>query len=148
MKKKYFTLILFFCSTISFSNTNLNQFDYSVVFVGNFENDIVSLSINKVLLVNHYKITNVDSIKKEHLSLTQSGKVIKIFYNGRQITKSKIEVDFVIDIDITVNRKLKKIKIDLRKGKVILIDYCINDNKSPDIKKISIEQIQEPVILM
>ncbi len=65
-----------------------------------------------------------------------------------KITKSKIEVDFVIDIDITVNRKLKKIKIDLRKGKVILIDYCINDNKSPDIKKISIEQIQEPVILM
>ena len=99
------------------------------------------------MLVDQYKVANVDSLKKGHLSLTQSDK-IKIFYNGREITKSKISVDFLIDIDITVNRKLKKIKIDLRKGKVILIDYCINDNKSPDIKKISIEQIQEPVILM
>jgi len=60
----------------------------------------------------------------------------------------KISVDFLIDIDITVNKKLKKFKLDLRKGRVILVDYCTNGNISPDIKRIKIEQIQEPVILM
>ncbi|MFN2438454.1 MAG: hypothetical protein ABR503_04580 [Chitinophagaceae bacterium] len=148
MKKEYLTLLLFFCSTITFSNTKFNDFDYSIVFIGGFKNDIVSLSINKILLVDQYKVANVDSIKKGHLSLTQSDKEIKIFYNGRQITKSKIPVDFVIDFDITVNKKLKKFKLDLRKGKVILVDYCINDKLSPNIKKISVQQIQEPVILM
>jgi|GEM_PF-3516129 hypothetical protein len=147
MKKKYLTLLLFFCSTITFSNTKFNEFDYSIVFIGGFKNDIVSLSINKILLVDQYKVANVDSLKKGHLSLTQSDE-IKIFYNGREITKSKISVDFLIDIDITVNKKLKKFKLDLRKGRVILVDYCINGNISPDIKRIKIEQIQEPVILM
>jgi len=148
MKKKYLTLLLlFFCSTITFSNTKFNEFDYSIVFIGGFKNDIVSLSINKILLVDQYKVANVDSLKKGHLSLTQSDE-IKIFYNGREITKSKISVDFIIDIDITVNKKLKKFKLDLRKGRVILVDYCINGNISPDIKRIKIEQIQEPVILM
>ena len=146
MKKKYLTLLLFFCSTITFSNTKFNEFDYSIVFIGGFKNDIVSLSINKILLVDQYKVANVDSLKKGHLSLTQSDE-IKIFYNGREITKSKISVDFLIDIDITVNKKLKKFKLDLRKGRVILVDYCINGNISPDIKRIKIEQIQEPVIL-
>ncbi len=147
MKKKYLTLLLFFCSTITFSNTKFNEFDYSIVFIGGFKNDIVSLSINKILLVDQYKVANVDSLKKGHLSLTQSDE-IKIFYNGREITKSKISVDFLIEIDITVNKKLKKFKLDLRKGRVILVDYCINGNISPDIKRIKIEQIQEPVILM
>ncbi len=147
MKKKYLTLLLFFCSTITFSNTKFNEFDYSIVFIGGFKNDIVSLSINKILLVDQYKVANVDSLKKGHLSLRQSDE-IKIFYNGREITKSKISVDFLIDIDITVNKKLKKFKLDLRKGRVILVDYCINGNISPDIKRIKIEQIQEPVILM
>jgi hypothetical protein len=147
MKKKYLTLLLFFCSTITFSNTKFKEFDYSIVFIGGFKNDIVSLSINKILLVDQYKVANVDSLKKGHLSLTQSDE-IKIFYNGREITKSKISVDFLIDIDITVNKKLKKFKLDLRKGRVILVDYCINGNISPDIKRIKIEQIQEPVILM
>ncbi len=148
MKKKYLTLLLLFCSTITFSNAKFNEFDYSIVFIGGFKNDIVSLSINKILLVDHYKVANVDSLTKGHLSLTQSNNEIKIFYNGRQITKSKISVDFVIDIDITVNRKLKKYKLDLRKGKVILVGYCINAKISSDIKRVSIEQIQELVILM
>jgi hypothetical protein len=148
MKKKYFTFILFLLSTVSFSNTAIIEFDYSIVFVGCFTNDIVSLSINKTLLVNQYKVANIDSIKKGHLSLTQSDKEINIFYNGQQITKSKIDVDFVIDVIITVNRELKKFRIDLRKGKVLLIDYCMNNNECPEIKTLIIEQITEPVILM
>lgn len=148
MKKKYFTIVLLFCSAITFSNTNLHEFDYSIVFIGAFKNDIVSLSINKILLVDQYKVANADSLKKGHLSLTQSDKELKIFYNGRQITKSKIEIDFILDIDITVNNKLKKFKLDLRKGKVILVDYCLNANLSSGIKRIMVEQIQEPVILM
>ena len=148
MKKKYFTLILFFCTTITYSNTKFTEFDYSIVFIGGFKNDIVSLSINKILIVDQYKVANVDSLKKGHLSLTQSDKEIKIFYNGRQIIKSKIELDFLIDIDITVNKKLKKYKLDLRKGKVILVDYCINANLSQGSKRIMVEQLQEPVIFL
>ncbi len=72
MKKKYFTLLLLFCSTLTFSNPKFNEFDYSIVFIGGFKNDIVSLSINKILLVDHYKVANVDSLTKGHLSLTQS----------------------------------------------------------------------------
>ncbi len=146
MKKQIFTLILFFCSSLSFSNTHLREFVYSVVFIGCFENDNVSLSINKTLLLDQYKLANLDSLKKGHLSLTQSDEEIKIFYNGRQIIKSKIEVDFVLLFDITVNGISNKFNVDLRKGRIILVDYSINDNKYPGKKSIIIDQLQEPFI--
>ena len=148
MKMRHLIVLLLFSPTIVFSNTRPNDFDYSIIFIGCFENDIVSLSLNKILVLDKYKVENADSVRKGHLSLTQYDKEIKVFYNGAEITRSKIEVEFILETDITVNGKLKKIKLDLRKGKVILIDNIANDTKRHHIKKLRIEQIHEPVILM
>ena len=100
------------------------------------------------MVLDKYKVENKDSTKKGHLSLTQYDSEIKVYYNGEEITRSKIAVRFFLDVDITINGKPKKIKFDLRKGKVILIDHVAEKTTNLKNKKIRIEQIDEPVIFL
>ena len=148
MKRRHFFILLLFLPLITLSHPRSNGFDYSIIFIGSFENDIVSLSLNKVLVLDRYKVENADSIKRGHLSLTQYDNEIKVYYNGAEITRSRIDVSFILNAVITINGKLKKIKLDLRKGKVILIDHVPDNPKKAEAKKLRIEQIDEPVILM
>ena len=148
MKKAYFTLLLFTISMAAFSHTSSKEYDFTIVFVGAFDNDIISLSINKKPLLNRYRLENTQPVNKGNLSLTQSGKELKIYYNGQETARTRIKVGFIVDVDVSINNRTKKLKVDLRKGKIILIDYRNNETETSGLKSIAIEQMHEPVILM
>lgn len=134
-------------TSTAFSHTTRDDFDYSIVFGGCFEKDIVSLKINNRSIFNNYKVENRDAIKKGNLSLTQADKKIHLFYNGQERFTGKVSFGFYLDIALTVNNKINKFKIDLRKGKVILVENCPIE-KGSSTKKVTIEQMQEQVIFM
>ena len=90
------------------------------------------------------KVENGNAIKKGNLSLTQKNDKLTLFYNGDLKLKTKIEFDYYLDITLTLNDQVNKFKVDLRKGKVIVVDRASADTS----KKLIIEQIEEPVILM
>jgi hypothetical protein len=147
MKQTIFIFCLLISSYTVFCHTPGEDFDYSIVFGGCFEKDIVSLKINHASIFNEYKVENKDPVKKGNLSLTQSNKKIHLYYNGEQKLKAKVNFDFYLDIDLKVNQQVKKFKVDLRKGKVILVEFCpVQDD--PQTKKITIEQVQDQVILL
>ena len=148
MKRKSLILFVLLFPVITYSHPRQNQFDYSIIFTGCFENDIISLSLNKVLILDKYKVENVDSIKKGHLSLTQYDNEIKVYYNGAEISRSRVDVTFILEASITINGKHQKMKLDLRKGKVILVDHVTEHTNNVKNRKLRIEQIDEPVIFM
>ena len=143
--------ILIFCllvySYTVFSHATTEDFDYSIVFGGGFDKDLVSLRINNTSIFENYKVDNKNAIKKGNLSLTQTNKKINLFYNGQQKYKGKVKFSYYLNIDLIVNNQIKKIKVDLRKGKVILLDYSGPEAKQTT-KKITVEQLQEEVIFM
>jgi len=49
---------------------------------------------------------------------------------------------------VTVNKQVNKFKVDLRKGKVLLIENRAKPGSSEDAKKLTIEQLQDQVILL
>ena len=57
-------------------------------------------------------------------------------------------MSFYLNIELVVNKQVKKFKVDLRKGKVILFDYCAGEEGRSETKKITVEQLQEEVIFM
>ena len=124
MKQTIFILCFLASSYSVFSHTYKEDFDYSIVFGGCFEKDIVSLKINNTSIFNDYKVENKNVIKKGNLSLTQAKKKIYLFYNGQQKVKEKVNFSYYLNIDVTVNKRINKFQIDLRKGKVILIENC------------------------
>lgn len=144
MKKFYLILIQLVCAIAAYSHTPPNDFDYSIIFSGPFNNDLVSISINKQLVVNKFKVGNVDATNKGHLNLTQKASSITVYYNGVQIKKPKVDVSFIVELEISINDQIRKIEVDLRKGKVILINNQSTKNLDNNIL---IEQITEPVIL-
>ena len=147
MKTRRLLFLALFLPCIGFATPKPSHFEYSIIFIGSFENDLVSLSLNNVLILEKYKVENKDSVKRGHLSLTQYDNEIKVYFNGSEITKAKIPVEFILETEITINGKLKKTRIDLRKGKVILIDN-IDPTRPLQSKKLRIEQINEPVLMM
>ena len=148
--KQAISILCFLISSYSvFSHTTYKEdFDYSIVFGGCFEKDIVSLKINNTSIFNEYKVENKNAIKKGNLSLTQAKTKIRLFYNGQQKIKGRVNFSYYLNIDLTVNKRTDKFKVDLRKGKVLLIENCQVQNSSKKGKKITIEQLQDQVILL
>jgi endoglucanase Acf2 len=147
MKRNLFIFCLLVYSSSAFSHGTKENFDYSIIFGGCFEQDILSLKINNTTIFDHYKVDNKSAIKKGNLSLTQANSKINVFYNGRQIIKRKVNFNYYLNISLTINQQVNKYVIDLRKGKIILVDFCSKqDNVSA--KKLAVEQLQEEVIFM
>ena len=144
MKKLFILFICFLCSILAFSRSGNTGYDYTIIFTGTFKKDIVSLKINDHKVFSNYKLDNTDPVKRGNLSLTQSGNGLIIYYNGGEIARAKIGFEFVIKINITVNKVVSEFKIDLRKGKIVLVE-CPGERKGSASNKICIEQIQEPV---
>ena len=147
MKTAFFSFCFLLSTYSALSHSAKEDFDYSIVFGGCFEKDVVSLKINNRSIFNSYKVENRNAIKKGNLSLTQSNKKIHLFYNGQEKFTGKVSFDYYLNIDLTVNNKQNKFKIDLRKGKVILVENCPIENASNN-KKVTVEQMQEQVIFM
>lgn len=146
MLKAFFSLALLLSSIAGFSTGKTSGYDYYIIFVGEFKNDKISLAINHKTVLNNCSLENIDPLKKGNLSISQKNEYITIAYNGKTIKKSKISVDFTMDLDITVNNKKKAFQVNLRKGKVVLVDYSSrSDNPA---KELSVEQVQEPVLLI
>lgn len=148
MKLTALIFCFLFSSYTVFSHTVKEEFDYSIVFGGCFEKDIVSLKINNTSIFNNYTVENKNAVKKGNLSLTQANRKIHLFYNGQEKYKGRVNFNFYLNLDVTVNNKASKFKVDLRKGKVILVEFCPADNATENSKKLTIEQMQEQVIFM
>ncbi len=148
MKKALLIFCLLISSTFVFSHAPKNDFDYSIVFGGCFDKDIVSLKINNKSIFKSYKVENRDSVIKGNLSLIQSNKSVNINFNGNQKVASKINFSFILQIEITVNSQLNKFKVDLRKGKILLIEFCPGKNAASTVKKLTIDQFQEPFLFI
>ena len=147
MKPIFFTFCLIISSYTVFSHTTKEEFDYSIVFGGCFDKDTVSLKINNTSIFDHYHVDNSNPLKKGNLSLTQDNKNIRLFYNGQQKFKSKVKFSFYLNLEVTVNRQVKNFKIDLRKGKVILVEFCSGPEETV-AKRLTIQQMQDEVIFM
>ena len=146
MLKAYISLAFLLSSFIGFSSGSISSYDYYIIFVGEFEHDKISLAINKKESINNYLLENTDPAKQGNLSITQKDDYLTIAYNGKEIKRSKITVDFNLNLDISVNNKTNAFRINLKKGKVILVDYTPKTDVAK--KVLRVEQVQEPVVLM
>ena len=146
MKKALLFFCLFLSSASVFPGVSKTDFDFFIVFGASFEKDIVSLQLNNHSIFKNYKVEKRDSILKGNLSLKQSNNKLNLQYNGSQRIITKFIFDHILEIEITVNRKVNKFKVDLRKGKIILVEFGPGKNATSKMKKLTIDQFSEPVL--
>lgn len=140
--------ILLISSTLILSAQPLKRSDYSIILGDCFNGDTVSLSINNRTIFTNYTIDNKDSLIKGNLSLAQYVQDIRINYNGKEKVLKAIPFDYLLNIKVTVNRKINRFSLDMRKGNIILLDYCPGKDDQPATRKLTASQLQEPFLLM
>jgi hypothetical protein len=142
MKKLLLLLFSTTCFLSAFSNPPAHGYDYSIVFTGWFKNDVISLKINNTSIFENYVLDNSNEKTAGNLSLTQSAKGITIYYNNQEKLVSQLDVEFFLDVTITINKEARHFKVDLRKGRIVLV----NCPGASGTKELCIEQIEEPVV--
>ena len=143
--KHFFTLLLllFLTASTAFSHT-ANNLEYAIVFGACFEKSVISLKINNKTVFDKCRL----GFEKEgNLSIKQSENDLEVFYNGEEKHRSPIDIDHTLKIAVTVNGKSSHFTIDLRKGNILVIDFC-GDKQSTAKRKLTIDQRQEALILM
>lgn len=141
--------ILFLFITQFVSAQSQNAFDYTIILGACFKNDKVTMMINNRTVFKNYLINNVDTSKKGNLNLVQDDNGIRINFNGNGENRRYIPFKFVLNIKMIVNDQVEKFSIDLRKGNIILFDYCpVNEPHGVPSHKLTAEQLQEPFLFM
>ena len=144
--KTVITIFLFLASQI-ISAQSPKSFDYTVILGGCFDHDQVSMKVNNRVVFKNYMINNKDTVTRGNFSFIQDQQGIRINYNGNEESRKAIDYNFILDIKLTVNKQLQKFTIDLRKGNIILFDYCPGYDLQSS-RKLTAEQLQEPFLLM
>ena len=147
MKRTALLVSLFLLCAPAFGHAVIRHFDYTIVFGGCFNQDIVSLKINNTVVFDRYEVDNASAERRGNLSLTQTDEGIKIYYNGGDKTMRKVPVDHHMDVEVTINKEVSRFQVDLRKGKVVLLDHC-SGAPALTARPVSVEQLHEPVIFM
>jgi len=140
--------ILLASFTLMLSSQPLKRSDYSIILGGCFNKDTVSLSINNRSIFTNYTVNNMDSLAKGNLSLSQDVQGIHINYNGNERTYKPIAIDYLLNIKVTVNRKTSHFSLDMRKGNIILLNFCPEKDELPSLRKLTAGQLQEPFLLI
>lgn len=131
------------CSTLVYAYPPGANPDYLIVFGSCFEKERIGLKINNVQIFEGYEIASEKENQRGNLSIKQSENGLEIFYNGNHQSISKVDFDYELNIEVTINKKVNKYSVDLRRGKVVVFQNC-----SEATRKLSVEQIQEQVFLM
>ena len=87
-------------------------------------------------------------MNKGNLNLVQDAEGIRINYNGKERTCKAISFEYLLTIKVTVNKKISRFSLDMRKGNIILLDFCSEKDDQPAARKLTAGQLQEPFLLM
>lgn len=145
---KILLTIILITFTLILSAQPLKRSEYNIILGGCFNKDKVSLSINNRSVFTNYIIDTRDSLTKGNLSLSQDVEGIHINYNGKESTRKAIPFEYLLSIKVTVNRKVNRFSLDMRKGNIILLDFCPGKDDQSSTRKLSASQLQEPYLLM
>lgn len=145
--KIQFTILMIGLSLFA-SAQPMKKSEYNIILGGCFNKDKVSLSINNKSVFTNYIIDNRDSLSKGNLNLSQDVQGIRINYNGKETSRKAIPFEYLLNIKVTVNRKVSRFSLDMRKGNIILLDFCPDKDDQTSTRKLSASQLQEPYLLM
>ena len=145
--KPLLTIIFLFTMNVLWAQAP-KGFDYTIILGGCFNQDQVSMKVNNRVVFKNYMINNKDTSRRGNFNFVQDEQGIRINYNGSEENRKAIDFDFILDIKLIVNKQIQRFSIDLRKGNIILFDYCPDLGSSKPIRKLTTEQLQEPFLFM
>jgi hypothetical protein len=134
-------IIIFFLPIYCLGQKTLFNFEYTIVFGGNFNQDSIELKINNSKIFSGRIRSGV--IAKANLEITQTKTCLSTFYNGatKKFKKSKTEPK--LNIFIVLNGEGHSYSFDLKRGPILFVQNIYD--KKLKANHLTIEQRTEPL---
>lgn len=120
MRFTILTILTFFVAT-SFGKSSKDSLQFSIYFASGFHKDNLSLRINNIKIFESKEATTDLSDGVTNIYIYQDENNLWLLQNKLPLLKLK----GLLVLDIILNGRLEQIKLDLNKGKYILIDKCV-----------------------
>lgn len=144
-KEIIFFITLFILSSHLFAQKTNFKFDFTIIFGGCFQDDSVTLNINSVVFANKI-ILKSNVVGSASFSITQDKKGISVkHYQMARFILQKINIKAPINLNLSINDKSVNSIFNLKKGKIIYIEYCWDKNKK---RQITVQQQDYPVYFL
>jgi len=121
--------------SISLIGQEYKNLDFSLILADCYKNDTISISINDIKIIESEIVTSDFSTGLTNISIFQDKKNLVIHSNKAESTKAKISLDKNIKVKLTVGKREYSKNINLKKGKIIVVDYCNRQNDKREITK-------------
>jgi hypothetical protein len=139
------TIFALLFSTI-LTGQEYKNIDFSLILADCYKNDTISISINDIKIIESEIITSDFSTGLTDLSIFQDKKKLVISSDKGESSEDKILIDKKIEVHLTIGKSEYSRILNLKKGKIIVIDYCNRQNdEGKMIKTIDFQQYKKTV---
>lgn len=99
------------------------KYDFALIIGNCYESDTLQIKINGKEIIDSL-IATTDSSGYANISVIHSNDGLFVFWKGDRKRLERLELKKEIEFEISVNGAETTNKIDLRKGKILIADYC------------------------
>lgn len=121
-------LILVLCALVLLSATCSQRLsknlDFTFIIAGCFDYDTISIVINDIQFVNSCIVKSEFSSGLTGLDIYQDNDSLWLLNQGEKVGIERMEIENELDISIIANHDSLSEKVNLKKGKVIVLEYC------------------------
>jgi hypothetical protein len=135
--KSTILLIFGFLLTLSIKGQDYKDIEFSIILGDCFKNDTISMLINGKTIFDSSVITSDFSTGLTGLSTYQDKKKLIVIEKSYKKELNKLEFKKSINISFNIRNKENYSKtLNLKKGKIIVIDYCNRQTETGKIMKL------------
>jgi hypothetical protein len=121
---------------------------FTIRFASCFKNDTVTLAINNISVFDKETTSSDFSTGITDMFVFQDEIGLHIQANNRSIVRNPIDIANALNARIEINGTTKTEMVDLKKGRIIFIDYCFRKvNDSVREKSVTLHYFKKKVNL-
>lgn len=117
-------LLLLLISAETNGQGNHKKHDFAIVVGSCFEKDTITIKINGQNVIENAIVSSDFSTGITGISVYQDRNGLVGNWPNNRIEKDRLAITKTISIELTINSVTKVTKLDLKKGKNIIIDKC------------------------
>ena len=132
----------------SFSQSKGKKNHFSLIVGSCFKSDTVDVSINGQKLVRNEVVESNFSTGITQLAVYQDDNGLWVLIKNERTNLGRLDVNKTFAIDIKINGMTTSKSVDLRKGRILILDNCYAESKAGKPERtVTVQQHKRRVVL-
>jgi len=141
----YFTPLLLLISSLTFGQSS-KQADFSLIVASCFHGDTIKIILNGYELITNETANSDFATGRTEIEIYQDKAGLWLQTGLQKIKRDRLLITNQVTLDFFVNDVKTTKTVDLRKGKILVIDNCyVKSDSGESLKTLTIQQFKKSV---